>query len=116
MDEKTLRAWVGAWPGVVEDLKWKEVTVFSVGGRMFCACRLQGPEPGGLSFRVEDERFLELTERPVFRPAPFLARAHWVNVLQPQRLPAAELQALLRRSYELIRARLSKKLQRELAD
>lgn len=116
MDEKILRAWVGGWPGVVEDLKWKEVTVFSVGDRMFCACRLQGPEPGGISFRVEDERFLELTERPGFRPAPFLARTHWVNVPQPQRLPATELQALLRRSYELIRARLSKKRQRELAD
>ncbi|RDZ27855.1 MmcQ/YjbR family DNA-binding protein [Lysobacter silvisoli] len=116
MNEKSLRACVSAWPGVVEDLKWKEVTVFSVGGRMFCAWRLQGPEPGGLSFRVEDERFLELTERPGFRPAPYLARAHWVNVPQPERLPAAELRALLRRSYELIRARLSKKLQRELAD
>ena len=33
-----------------------------------------------MSFKVEDERFLELTDRPGIIPAPYLARAKWIYV------------------------------------
>lgn len=116
MDEQTLRQWLGGWPGVEAGIKWDDDLVFTVAGKMFCVTCVRGPQSGGLSFKVEDERFLELTERPGFAPAPYLARAHWVRLSDPRRVPAAELSQLLRRSYELVRARLPKKLQRELAD
>jgi len=112
----TLRRAVERWPGVTSDVKWDDDLVFSVAGKMFCVLCLRGPLAERLSFKVEDERFLELTERPGFIPAPYLARAHWVLVAEPKRLPSAELAALLRRSYELVRAKLPKKTQRELAD
>ncbi|MDR0184744.1 MmcQ/YjbR family DNA-binding protein [Lysobacter sp. UC] len=95
-------------------IKWGEDLVFSVAGKMFCVTRAHGE--GAVSFKVEDDRFLELTERPGFQPAPYLARSHWVMVAQPGRLAPEELRALLRRSYELVRAKLPKKTQRELAD
>jgi predicted DNA-binding protein (MmcQ/YjbR family) len=116
MDETRLKEWVGAWPGVDSSIKWEDDLVFSVAGKMFCVTCLRGPHAGSLSFKVEDERFLELTGQPGFAPAPYLARAHWVYLEKPGKLPAAELRALLRRSYELVRARLPKKTQRELAD
>lgn len=116
MDESDLRAWVMAWPGVEDSVKWDDDLVFSVAGKMFCVLCLRGPRIGSASFKVEDQRFLELTERPGFIPAPYLARAHWVQVAEPARMPVAELQALLRRSYELVRARLPGRTQRELAD
>ena len=81
---------------------------------MFCVTRAEGS--GAMSFKVEDARFLELTERPGFEPAPYLARSHWVMVAEPGRLPPEELRAFLRRSYELVREKLPKKTQRELAD
>jgi len=109
-----IRKLVSAWPGVTEDVKWGHDLVFSVGGKMFCAMEVTGR--GGLGFKVEPERFLELTDRPGIVPAPYLARAHWVSLADAKAVPDAELRALLRRSYELVRARLSKKLQRELAD
>ena len=120
-DERGLRAIVDAWPGVDSGIKWEDDLVFTVGGKMFCVLCVRGPETGEsaagrLSFKVEDERFLELTERPGFVPAPYLARAHWVLVANPEGLPAGELRDLLRRSYELVRAKLPKKAQRELAD
>lgn len=83
---------------------------------MFCGLCLSGAEKGKLSFKVEPERSLEFTDRPGFRPAPYLARAHWVTLDDPLVVPKAELDALLRRAYELVRGRLTKKLQRELAD
>lgn len=116
MDERARRRLTAGWPGVEAGLKWEDDLVFTVAGKMFCVLCLRGPQAGALSFKVEDGRFLELTGQPGFVPAPYLARAKWVQVPDPARLPAAELRALVRRAYELVRARLPKKLQRELAD
>lgn len=112
MKPETLRAVVGVWPGVTEDIKWGADLVFSVVGKMFCVLDTGGS--GRLSFKVEDERFLELTERPGVIPAPYLARARWVSVVEPHALAEAELHDLLRRSYQLVRAKLPKAEQRRL--
>ena len=115
MNERALRA-LTAWPGVEAGIKWEDDLVFTVGGKMFCATCLRGPHKGSISFKVEDERFLELTERPGFIPAPYLARAHWVQLPVATAVGAAELGQLIRRSYELVRAKLPKKTQLALAD
>jgi predicted DNA-binding protein (MmcQ/YjbR family) len=116
MDAKALRMLASRWPGVSEDVKWDDDLIFSVAGKMFCGLCLAGAEQGKLSFKVEPERFLEFTDRPGFRPAPYMARAHWVTLDDPGVVPRAELELLLRRAYELVRAKLPKKTQRELAD
>jgi predicted DNA-binding protein (MmcQ/YjbR family) len=75
-----------------------------------------GSAPAGISFKVDDERFLELTDRPGIIPAPYLARAKWVYVEKASALTDQEAAALLRRSYELIFAKLTKKRQREIKE
>jgi predicted DNA-binding protein (MmcQ/YjbR family) len=115
MDAPALRKLTAGWPGVASGIKWEDLLVFTVDGRMFCSLSVRGPHAGALGFKVEAERFLELTDRPGFAPAPYLARAHWVLVARPAKVPDAELRALLRRAYELVFARLSKRRQRELA-
>lgn len=102
-----------SFPGVTEDTKWDNDLVFSIGGKMFAVTNLG--EATGMSFKVEDERFLELTDRPGILPAPYLARAKWVYVEDTSALNDEEAAQLLRRSYELVFAKLTKKLQRELA-
>lgn len=116
MDEQALRALVGGWPGVDASIKWDDDLCFTVGGKLFCILCLAGRERGKLSFKVEDARFLELTDRPGFRPAAYLARSHWVTLDDPAVAPRAELEAFIRRAYELVRAKLTKKLQRELGE
>lgn len=115
MDEATLRGSAG-WPGVQAEIKWQDDLVLSVGGKMFCVLCIRGAGAGSLSFKVEDERFLELTGQPGFVPAPYLARAKWVQVPDTGAIDAAELAAFVRRSYELVRSRLTRKLQLEFAD
>ena len=115
MNEKALRKLTAAWPGVSAEIKWVDDLIFMVDGRMFCGLCVKGPEKGKLAFKVEHERFLELTDRPGIIPAPYLARAHWISLADPKSLPRAELEQLLRRAYELVIAKLSKKRQRELA-
>lgn len=115
VDEATLRALFDPLPGVSTSIKWDDDLVFSVGGKMFCAFCLAGREQGKLSFKVERERFLEMTDRPGVRPAPYLARAFWVSLDDPCVLPAAECRDLLLTAYRLVFAGLTRKLQRELA-
>ena len=104
----------GKWPGVTRDIKWGADLVFSVGGKMFAVTPSDGSEGGRLSFKVADERFLELTDQPGIIAAPYLARSRWISVTEPQRFSTAELQALILDAYVLVRAKLTRKLQAEL--
>lgn len=108
MDETRLRALFADWRGVRAEIKWQDDLVFMVGGRMFAVYCLRGAQAGHLSFRVGPERFLEFTDRPGLRPAPYLARAHWVQRTQPKALAVAELKSLLRDSYEYALSKLTR--------
>lgn len=114
MDQATIESWVRDWPGVTHEVKWHDDRVFMVAGKMFCVYCFQGKNHGQVSFKVEDARFLEFTDRPHIIPAPYMARAHWVSVLSSAAMPVDELRALVRHAYELVRAKLPKKVQREL--
>lgn len=112
MTPKQLRKLCGKWPGVGEDVKWGADLCLLVADKMFLVTGMGG---GAFTIKVDDDRFLELTDRPGISPAPYLARAKWVKV-EPGALADGERDALVRRSYELIRAKLPKALQREFAD
>lgn len=101
-------------PGATENVQWGDDLVFKVGGKMFFC---SGTDAASCySFKVDDDRFLELTDVPGVKPAPYLARARWVQVDPDHcQLPPAQIEALLRRSYELVLGKLSKKLQRQIA-
>ena len=103
------------WPGVASSIKWEDDLAFTVAAKMFAVTGLRGPHSGRLSFKVDKERFLELTDQPGMIPAPYMARAFWVSIVEPERFARAEIEAFVRRSYELVRAGLSKKLQAKLA-
>ncbi|MGV7211046.1 MmcQ/YjbR family DNA-binding protein [Oxalobacteraceae bacterium A2-2] len=100
-------------PGATEDVKWGADLVFSVGQKMF-AVTGNGDDADGISFKVDDERFLELTDRPGIVPSPYLARAKWVRITDLHAVSDAEAAELLKRSYELVFAKLTRKLQREI--
>ena len=115
MDFERAKALCRTFPAATEDLKWGEVTVFSVGGKMFAATNADLPARR-ISFKVDDERFLELTDRPGIIPAPYMARLKWVYTEDASALSDNEASQLLRRSYELAFAKLTKKLQREIGE
>lgn len=116
MDEQQVDGLVSGWPGVSADLKWGDDLAYSVAGKMFAVYCYKGSNAGQVSFKVGAERFLELTDRHGIIPAPYMARAHWVSVLPSSGMPREELEALLRESYEQVRAKLPKKVQRELGE
>ncbi|ANY87218.1 MULTISPECIES: MmcQ/YjbR family DNA-binding protein [Pseudomonas] len=96
-------------PGAREDYKWGGVRVFSVAGnKMFAVLDLAG---AGLSFKVADELFLGYCDHPGVRPAPYLARAHWISMAPPYPMGREALCELLQRSHQLVVRRLPKRLQ-----
>jgi predicted DNA-binding protein (MmcQ/YjbR family) len=65
--------------------------------------------------KVPDEDFEAITRIDGIRPAPYAARFFWISVDDPKLLPESEAIALLRGSYDLVKAKLPKKLQAEIA-
>ena len=84
--------------------------VFKIGGKMYAIAVLV-PAPVCLTFKCTPEDFAELVEMPGIIPAPYLARSQWVSLEHEDALPAAEVKRLLRQSYDLVFAKLSKKTQ-----
>jgi predicted DNA-binding protein (MmcQ/YjbR family) len=115
MTEEQLADLVARWPGVRGALRWEVDRVYSVANRMFVAQCTLGLERGRLSFKVEPEHFLELGERPGMMPSPYVARAFWISVTEPERFSNAELSGYVRRSYELVVEGLSRRAQAALA-
>jgi predicted DNA-binding protein (MmcQ/YjbR family) len=110
-----LRKYCATLPGATRDIKWGADEVYSVGEKMFAVFGVDSGKPTGVSFKVDDDRFLELTDRPGIEPAPYLARAHWVALRNAGALPARETRALLARSHALVLAKLPRKVQAQIA-
>ncbi|HEY8012148.1 MAG TPA: MmcQ/YjbR family DNA-binding protein [Rudaea sp.] len=104
------------WPGVTSSVKWEDDLVLSVSGKMFAVFCLRGPHRERISFKVDPERFLELTDQPGITPAAYMARAFWITIAEPDRFARPKLAQFIRRAYDLVRARLSKKQQAVLAE
>jgi predicted DNA-binding protein (MmcQ/YjbR family) len=112
MDIEFLQKLCSKLPSATEDIKWGHDLVFSVGQKMFCVVSVE--QPYRCSFKVPDEEFEELSVRPGFIPAPYMARAKWVQLTDLTKLSKNEWQHYINQSYELVKAKLTKKVKGEL--
>jgi predicted DNA-binding protein (MmcQ/YjbR family) len=101
-------------PHATETVQWGDDLVFKIGGKMFAVVPLEPSAPTHLAFKCTPEKFAELTEIPGIIPAPYMARAMWVAFEDLNALRADEIRALIRESYDLVFAKLTKKAQKEL--
>lgn len=113
MSVAKLREVCSALPGATQDIKWGEVLVFSVGEKMFATTHTDVSNT--FSFKVDHDRFLSLTDRPGIIPAPYMARFKWVQISDPKAIALEEAIELVTRSYQLVFAKLTKKMQQEIA-
>lgn len=114
MNVAAVKRFCSGLPGATGEIKWQVDQVYSVGGRMFCVAFADKAGRELVSFKVDDELFLQYTDRPGFIPAPYLARARWVQVNDLKKVSDAELKALIRRSHQLVAAKLTRKLRESL--
>jgi predicted DNA-binding protein (MmcQ/YjbR family) len=115
MDIDALRRHCLSFPHSTENVQWGSDLCFKVDGKLFL---VTGLEPGvvQLSFKCAPEAFAELCERPGVRPAPYLARAHWIALEKFNTLPDRELRELIADSYRLVWERLPKRRQQQLQE
>lgn len=113
MNVDWVRSYCMAMPHATETVQWGNDLVFKIGGKMFAVLALE-PSKIWLGFKCTPETFAELTERSGIIPAPYSARYHWVGLETKDALPATELKALIKRSYDLVIEKLPKKLRASL--
>ncbi len=97
-----------SFPDVTEDIKWGDHLCFNTGGKMFL---ITSPDlsPITASFKTSEEKFIELTEREGFKPAPYLAKHKWVFVDDISRMSSRQWKELLELSYTLVKAKQKRK-------
>ena len=114
MNVPAIKKFCAAFPHATGDIKWGVDQVYSIGGRMFCVAFVDTQKIATVSFKVDDDLFLAYSDRAGFIPAPYMARAKWVQVIDLKKVPDAELKALIKRSYDLVSLKLTKKRRAEI--
>ena len=99
-----------ALPGATMDVQWGDDHIYKVGGKMF----VMVGATGGVSFKVSDIAYEVLTESGHARPAPYMARAKWVNLPRIDDWADAELADHIRSAHAIIVGKLTKKARAEL--
>ena len=95
--------------------QWGECLVHKIAGKMFLILVLDGSVITGVTFKCTPEEFDELTETDGIVQAPYCAKRMWAQVQDLDALSEAELNARIRRSYDLVVAGLPKKTRLSLA-
>jgi len=112
MDIDGIRNLCNALPHVTEDVKWGNDLCFLIAEKMFCVTSLSTPLM--VSFKVPDEEFEELSNKPGIVPAPYVARYNWVLVQNISVLTKKQWEHYITQSYNLVKAKLPGKVLREL--
>ena len=116
MHIEEFREYCIAKKGVTEEFPFDEVTlVFKVMGKMFALAPLERI-PSQVNLKCDPERAIELRETydGVIIPGYHMSKVHW-NTLYLEQLPAKLIMELTDHSYELVVAKLPKKLKEAMS-
>jgi predicted DNA-binding protein (MmcQ/YjbR family) len=113
MTNESVREFCLGMPHATEVVQWESHLLFKIGGKMFAIIDLEGHS---CAFRCTPESYAELTEMPDIVPASHnMWKYQWVTTETLSALPDREFRARLTQSYEIVRATLPKRTQRELS-
>src|SRR6478735_5560629 len=103
-----LRVFCLSLPHSTEDVQWEHNLLFRI------ANLEPGLSPTKIAFKCTPEKFAELVEVEGIIPAPYMARNHWVAMIEIDALRQPEIKELIRSSYQLILEKLPKNKQAAL--
>ena len=104
-------------------VQWGGAHVWKIGGKIFAIASYWGPntknkqlpEDGSkISFKCSDFSYSILIEQKGIIPAPYLARAKWVQLEESDALNDEDVKSYIAQAHTIIAAKLTKKLQAEL--
>ena len=95
--------------------QWGGSDVYKVGGKIFAIAAAFGPDAGyAYTFKVSEMSYELLIEQGLARPAPYLARAKWVQITGPDAMSDADLKAYVVQAHGLISGRLTRATRKAL--
>jgi len=96
-------------------VQWGNADVWKVGGKVFAICGWNDGRDA-FTFKATDLAFEVLSDAPGIRPAPYLASRgmKWLQVYEDREMSDASLREHIVTSYDLVVAKLTKKLRAEL--
>ena len=114
MNIEEIREFCLSLPHATEDVKWGNDLAFCVGEKMFTVVGLEPSAQTAMSFKCTPEKFAELIEMDGIRPAPYVARYHWVALEKFNALKQNELMDLIKKSYQMVWEKLPAKVKKKL--
>lgn len=112
MDTENLRSFCLSLPATQEAIKFEDHLSFTVAEKIFCITGFGDNDP--VSLKVSPEDFDVLTERDGIKQAAYFAKKQWVSVQNRSVLRKKEWEEYLRKSYDLVKSKLPKKVQKEI--
>ena len=108
-DIDRIRKFCLCFPDATENMQWGEDLCFKVRGKMFTVVDLSQGKQSPICLKCTPEKFAELVEIEGIVPAPYVGRYKWVLLDHAGVLPKADLEDLIRQSYEMVVAKAPKK-------
>lgn len=104
-----------ALKGATHVIQWGGADVWKIGGKIFAiAPRVGEGEFQKISFKVNDFAYEVLTQKDGIVPAPYLARAKWIQIQSPNAMTDEDLIQHITDAYAIIVEKLTKSLRYEL--
>lgn len=113
MTRSEFDAFCASLPASTHVVQWGGSSVWKVGGKIF-AIWGGADEDGHISFKASELAGEMLRQRGEYQPAPYLARAGWMQLKSSISVEAEESQAYLAASHGLIAGKLPKRVRLEL--
>ncbi|OEJ68107.1 MmcQ/YjbR family DNA-binding protein [Magnetovibrio blakemorei] len=123
MNRAQFDAFCASLRSVTHVVQWGGSSVWKVGGKIFAICSTWGKPAGDdaatdsgdkISFKCSDLSYSILCEQKGIIPAPYLARAKWVQIQDQTALSETEICSYIEDAHALIAAKLTRVKRTEL--
>jgi predicted DNA-binding protein (MmcQ/YjbR family) len=115
MTREQFDAFCRSFKGTSHVVQWGGASVWKVGGKIFAVHSVWGQGDGGkISFKCSDLGYEVLKEQPGLVPAPYLARAKWIQVAEPGAMSDEDLKGNIAAAYRIIAGKLTRAKRAEL--
>ena len=115
MTRDEFNAFCGSLKHATHVVQWGNSDVWKVGGKLFAVCGWNDGKDA-FTFKASDIAYEVLGDQPGIRPAPYLASRgmKWLQVHDDPGLSDEELKNHIILSYDMVVAKLTKKLRADL--
>ncbi|NVK35971.1 MAG: MmcQ/YjbR family DNA-binding protein [Rhodobacteraceae bacterium] len=115
MTREEFNQFCASLPATTHVVQWGNASVWKVGGKIFAICSRWGDGEGDrFNFKCSDLAYQMLIQEDGLVPAPYLARAKWVQMNKPGALNDDELKQYITAAHALISSKLTRRARKEL--